>query len=356
MGILALALAFLFLGCSEHERDNPYDPDGVNFIGKNQKASSSSKAIVLSSSSKPATSSSSSDGVSSTSSSSSIAPSSSSSVVPSSSSSKSSSSSISLSSSSVLFSSSSIAPSSSSVLPSSSSSMLSSSSVPLSSSSVLSSSSSITPSSSAFASSSSYFVTSSSSKASSSSVTPSSSSLSGTNGTFTDSRDSKTYKWVKIGSQVWMAENLNYNVNGSKCYNDSDANCKTYGRLYKWATAKGNCPLGWHLPSYDELYVLETYIEDDKNCIFCAGKHLKAKSEWIINNGSDSYGFSALPGGSFGYLNDTFGDVNYSGTWWSASDSDSNNAYCWHIYFNSDLMNYEYDYKTILYSVRCLKD
>ena len=76
---------------------------------------------------------------------------------------------------------------------------------------------------------------------------------------FVDSRDGKVYKTVKIGTQTWMAQNLNYTMVNSSCYNDSNVNCKTYGRLYTWAAAKTACPKGWHLPSDTEWSILETY-------------------------------------------------------------------------------------------------
>jgi len=114
-------------------------------------------------------------------------------------------------------------------------------------------------------------------------------------GTFTDPRDGKTYKTVKIGNQTWMAENLNYECEGSKFYDNDPANAEKYGRLYDWATAFKACPSGWHIPSKEEWRTLVDYAGG----FDISGKELKARSGWRTNSGTDAFGFSALPGGTF---------------------------------------------------------
>jgi len=125
-------------------------------------------------------------------------------------------------------------------------------------------------------------------------------------GTFTDPRDQKTYKTTKIDTQNWMAENLNYNAEGSECHDDKPANCQKYGRLYNWETAMKACPSGWHLPSNEEWEVLIKLAGGEYN----AGEFLKAANGWKKFNGVDSYGFSAL-GGPDGE----------SGNWWSGDST-----------------------------------
>jgi len=116
------------------------------------------------------------------------------------------------------------------------------------------------------------------------------------NDAFTDPRDGKVYRTVKIGSQVWMAENLAYAAEGSKCYNNEESNCEKYGRLYDWDTAMKSCPAGWHLPSREEWQTLVDFAGGGK----IAGEKLKAKSGWNdyegkSGNGTDEYSFLGYP-------------------------------------------------------------
>ena len=176
-------------------------------------------------------------------------------------------------------------------------------------------------------------------------------------GTFTDTRDKKTYKTVKIGTQTWMAENLNYEAKGSKCYDNKPANCKKYGRLYNWATAKSACPKGWHLPSKSEYEALDGAVGGGET----AGKKLKSKSGWedweYGINGTDDFDFSLLPGGN-GHSDGSFEGVGIGGVWWSASEYEGYSDDAYHRTLRHDYESARWDShdKSSLLSVRCVQD
>ncbi|MDR3013670.1 MAG: hypothetical protein LBU70_10780, partial [Chitinispirillales bacterium] len=148
----------------------------------------------------------------------------------------------------------------------------------------------------------------------------------GDSGSFTDPRDGQAYRTVRIGTQTWMAENLNFNVSGSWCYKNTSGNCNRFGRLYDWATVmgfsssfnstscasqvqsrhRGICPVGWHVPSDAEWSTLVNFVGSP------AGTRLKAASPFW--NGTDNHGFSALPGGY--RWGGSFYGVGTLGYWW----------------------------------------
>ncbi|MDY6388534.1 MAG: fibrobacter succinogenes major paralogous domain-containing protein [Fibrobacter sp.] len=171
-------------------------------------------------------------------------------------------------------------------------------------------------------------------------------------GTLIDSRDGKKYKIVKIGRQVWMAENLNYKMKNTYCYNNSADSCAKYGRLYIWDAAVGACPDGWHLPTMAEFSVLFSTVGGSSS----AGRALKSAFDWEDDgNGSDAFGFSAVPAG---YRNN---DGKYSrkgagAYFWSAIKEDIFFANFVRLYYYSNDVYMASDSKASAFSVRCVRD
>ena len=204
-------------------------------------------------------------------------------------------------------------------------------------------------------------------------------------GTLTDERDGKTYKTVVIGTQTWMAENLNYSdstnypsMKGRNwCYENKLDSCSKYGRLYTWSAAmdsagtfssrgkgcgygkicsptypvRGICPSGWHLPTKAEFEALFTNVEGKST----AAKMLKSTSGWKSNgNGEDAFGFSALPAG---FCN--FGIFYYDGSharFWSSTEYVSDYASYMYLDYSNDYASLNSYGKNFAYSVRCLRD
>lgn len=208
-------------------------------------------------------------------------------------------------------------------------------------------------------------------------------------GILTDKRDNRTYKTVVIGTQTWMAENLNYsdsiNYPGMKgrnwCYNNSLDSCAKYGRLYNWAAAmdsagtfstngkncgypsasdcsptypvRGICPEGWHLPIRTECVTLFNAVGGKSS----AGFILKSTSGWENGgNGTDDYGFSALPAGYRDGNNGFFRSVGSSARFWGAFAPDYYDAYYVDLNYDDDVANLNDYPKFFAFSVRCLRD
>ena len=187
---------------------------------------------------------------------------------------------------------------------------------------------------------------------------------------FVDTRDSKSYSTVPIGSQCWMKENLNYDQSSygnDWCYNDDPNYCDLYGRLYDWAAVmqvssssnsipsgvQGVCPAGWHVPSDAEWTVLTDFLGGE----LVAGTHMKSISGWNSNgNGDNSSGFTALPGGYRSLNFGTFSNAGFRGYWWSATENSSYDAWYRSLYYNNAYV-YRYDSnKSYGFSVRCIRD
>ena len=203
--------------------------------------------------------------------------------------------------------------------------------------------------------------------------------------------DGNFYKTIKIGNQVWMAENLKVThysdgsplVDGTdsvdltgdyvtKYYfyyeDDSAANANTYGALYTWAGAmngavssdavpsgvQGVCPYGWHLPSDGEWDQLVNYL----GSLTEAGGKLKETGtiHWKDpNNATNESGFTALPGGYRGYTGNYF-YITERGVFWSATESEAEKAWNRYMYYSTVTVGREAYGKNVGLSVRCVRD
>jgi len=203
--------------------------------------------------------------------------------------------------------------------------------------------------------------------------------------------DGNIYNTVLINSQCWMKENLNVGalVDGGNyqtdngviekyCYNNDTANCNTYGALYQWSEmmqyvtqqgTQGICPAGWHIPTDQEWKMLEGYVDsqypigdpiwDSKGFRgYDAGENLKAQNGWNDNgDGTNIFGFSALPGGMRRY-NGSFGSMGDWAYFWSSTNTeeDANVILYRGINNNSSEVTRETQFEVLGRSVRCVKN
>jgi uncharacterized protein (TIGR02145 family) len=211
-------------------------------------------------------------------------------------------------------------------------------------------------------------------------------------GTMTDPRDSKTYKTVKIGTQIWMAENLNYGTYISDansattlqaadqkfCYLNTESDCAKNGGLYQWHTAltlsstcmnttcdaqinsgayQGICPSGWHLPKASDWDSLSIYLGGST----LAGAKMKlartSSASWnsTIFNKENLSGFSAIPTGDrFNFSG--FGNVGVGAYFWEATEASINNGIARTLSDASSELATQSFSKKNGFSVRCVKN
>ena len=179
---------------------------------------------------------------------------------------------------------------------------------------------------------------------------------------------------VTIGTQVWTSKNLNVSTyrngdvipqvqdknawakltTGAWCYYDNDApNGTKYGKLYNWYAVndpRGLAPNGYHIPTDAEWTKLSDYLGKE------AGTKMKSTSGWVENgNGSNSSGFSGLPGGDRNG-NGTFGFIGEFGSWWNSTEYNTNNAWYRGLNYANGNVDRGSSSKEDGFSVRCLRD
>jgi len=189
-------------------------------------------------------------------------------------------------------------------------------------------------------------------------------------GTFTDPRDGEVYGWVRIGTQIWMAENLRFKTEtGSWCWENDEIECKTRGRFYDWETAQRFAPPGWHVASEKEWQTLEAFLGltpeqieqtgiergGDTNTI---ASRLKLKGSWPTEYEGNQIeitndtGFSAVKTGFYAR-----GEFTHAGTagWWT-STGEGDKAWVRHIEFFDNKSRRSLNDKSFAFPVRCVKD
>lgn len=183
-------------------------------------------------------------------------------------------------------------------------------------------------------------------------------------GKFTDHRDGKKYRTVKIGDEIWMAENLRFEIPlKSFVYPRDPLHEQVYGRLYTWDAAVHACPDGWHLPADREWFQLEKQLGITDTILVSRGwrkcsdrASLKSDSGWLEATSSiDTLGFSAFPGG-YRDQDNYFFNEGYFAYFWTSTDVDASDA--WYRVSSSDLPDigrFSYS-KKYAFSIRCVKN
>ena len=163
-------------------------------------------------------------------------------------------------------------------------------------------------------------------------------------GVLTDPRDDREYKTIQLDDQVWMAENLNFEMEDSWCYDNQTENCEVHGRLYSLSTISNACPEGWAVPNAKEWDAL----------IDSFGGPKIANQKLSIGGKS---GFNAIPSGSRYYVDDVahFSHIKLHGEYWSNTMVGDDEAWVQNFFLHGDeLSRRKYSNKNA-YSIRCIK-
>jgi uncharacterized protein (TIGR02145 family) len=189
-------------------------------------------------------------------------------------------------------------------------------------------------------------------------------------GSFTDTRDGTVYRWVRIGDQIWMAENIRFRSEaGSVCWNNDEAECATRGRFYNWETAMRIAPAGWHLPSEAEWQHLEarlgltaeqiadTQLErgGDANTV---ASRLKQQGAWPTEHEGSPISitndtkFSAVPTGFYA-LNEFTHDGHTA--WWTSTEV-GDKAWIHTVSFHDNKLRRATNKKEFFFPVRLVRD
>ena len=204
---------------------------------------------------------------------------------------------------------------------------------------------------------------------------------------FVDNRDGQEYNTVQIGTQCWMAENLNIGtrINGSQnqqnngttekyCYDNQEMYCDVYGGLYQWNEMmlysstpgiQGICPVGMHIPTDGEWCTLTSFLDLSVDCSLTAysgttvGGKMKETGtiHWNYPNvgATNSSGFSALGAGERDWSG-PFMNFGNSASYWSSSYHDASTSWFRSLYVSWTTI-YRYGMnKSCGFSVRCLKN
>jgi len=170
------------------------------------------------------------------------------------------------------------------------------------------------------------------------------------NGAYVDTRDGKIYKTIQIGTQLWMAENMNYETPDSWCIE-----CETYGRVYTFKSAQSACPEGWHLASDLEWTILVANLggfnEAGEKLKETGTEHWKKPNKYATNES----GFTAIPHG-YRSVNGILNFEEKIGFWWTSTIENDLRAWSFRLDFDQKKVTRMYSFKEVGLSVRCIKD